>query len=182
MVKSPENNAVWSEKESAMHLTHTVLHHYAHHRFVVLRKLELAQKASALCKKREELNKAQSFFEKIKVQYTSIMPVKDQDKNSMWVEIMQLFSQKTILEDDLFFMEEMLEKMPKSVKSVYEEMIHKDKRLNILMKQVDEPAYKEAKKRIKAVQNHKNPMTGVEQAEYEDNFLQQIKSVLFSED
>lgn len=167
----------WAEKDNAASLMKTTLQHYATHRKVVLRKLALAQKAAAAHSKEQSLSEAKGFLGKMKAK---IAP-EETEVNPLWSEITLLFSVKTIYEDDLFYIEELLAKMPAAMKTHFQSICSDDKELRELTNELDHDGYRAAKERITEVQKFENPITGLGPDDYEDSLLQHLKTLLFGE-
>jgi archaellum component FlaC len=168
----------WSEKDQAINLTQVALKYYAVHKNVVLRKLQLTQIATQKHDKQRTLNGASSTVERLKIKLFYKTPT----TNNLWHNIIELFSSRMIYEEDLLYIEELLSSIPKEINKRRQELESKDKTLNNLLQNLDTDEYQKAKKKIKSVQRHKNPLTGLTPDQYEINLLRQLKSILFSSD
>ncbi|MCB1839406.1 MAG: hypothetical protein KDI61_03970 [Alphaproteobacteria bacterium] len=181
MERSDIDTQVWQHKDRAVELTSTALNHYFTHRQIVLKKLKLAQTADQKYEKRRNLRTSIGMTEKLKAAIGILLPFQARKRNKLWGKIIELFSTKAIYEDDLFKIEEFLEKMPKEAHDIFLKLTKKDRYLKKLQTELNREGYIKTKKIIREVQKHKNPLTGMNSEDYERNLLQHLKNLLLEE-
>lgn len=170
-----QNSNIWQEKNNASGLTMETLGHYIIHRQIVLRKLELAQNVTAGMRKSDALKESKNIFEWLKIFFFYKLEAID----TQWNEIIDLFNHKVVYEDDLFYIEELLAKIPQDTRVLLDKAVAKDRKASGLQKKIKTEQYREAKQRIKRVQDEANPLTGLTAEGYEQDLLRHIKDVLF---
>lgn len=171
-----EQNAIWAEQEHALPLTQIVLEHYDLHRQLILCKLELVRKADQYQKKQISINNAPNFAARLKARLT---PASKTQENPLWKEIIVSFENHTISEHELFIIENIIQKIPADIAEHYKELSKKDNEVKRLTASIKTEEYKDAKDRIAAIQNLKNPLTGMSAADYDSEFIEKIKALLF---
>lgn len=131
-------------------LTSIVLSYYLKHHDLVLRKLKHAQTAT-----KESLK----IIEAADKKHT-------QSLEHLWADILNLFEKFAPSEDELFQIEALLGKMPKTTKELYDKLVENDKAIQVLIEQMSTDTYLEAVKTITKIQSKPNPMSGLGPEEY----------------
>lgn len=143
-------------------LTTTVLEHYLKHHELVLKKLILVQKAT------------QMSIDKLALLSSATSP---DEFDTIWDETIEMFKNCGISEEELFAIEDVLVKTPKSIKDHYQTMVDEDLSIQTLLKEIDREKYEQAMDAIKEVQGKSNPMTGLGPEEYEDAHETQNRAI-----
>ena len=172
---------VWAEREHASHLMHIVLNHYTGHRQVILRKLELARLAARRSALHKALSQASGAWARFKLKCKIWLVPGTLPEDPLWKEITLMFAGKSIYEQDLFYIEDLLEALPGAMGELYKKISEKDGQLQKLSAGLNTKEYKEAKARIAKVQNRPNPLTGLSAEEYGHDLLSHIKALLADE-
>ena len=145
---SPENME-WPDHKEANKLLQTAFEHYNIHYDVVLKKLGHAQEATNLSLKDGDAEETTSAH------------------SDSWGEIITLFKECGITEEELFQIEKVLKTLPENIRVHFERLIKIDQTLQKLMQTLEEINYKETIKTINRVQTQPNPMSGLERDDYE---------------
>jgi len=171
--------AIWNERENASSLTEVSLSNYVAHRRIILRKLELTQKAVLEHEKRKALSAAKNFFEKAKIWLS--FDASNSTMFKMWGEVIQVFTSRTVFESDLYDIDKLLDLTPMAIKVLLKEYQDADNKYKKLISEFNEAEYLQAKKRIEKIQKHYNPLTGLSGEEYLSNsdLLRQLKALMF---
>ena len=140
------------DENEASEFTDAALDHYLKHYQLVLKKLVLAQKATKMS------------FEKLEALSSTKSA---EDLQSIWSEIIEVFAECGLSEDELFEIEAVLCNIPKDVKEPYEKLVAKDESIQELIKSIDKSRYEQAMSVIKETQSVPNPLSGLSPEDYE---------------
>ncbi|MGN7439145.1 MAG: hypothetical protein ACTHOO_10950 [Alcanivorax sp.] len=173
--------AIWAEREGASFLTEVSLSNYAAHRRIILRKLELTQKAVLIHEKRKALSAGNNIIEKAKI-WLFFGPSKSR-LYQMWGQLLNAFVSKTVFENDLYDINKLLDLVPIQIKVVLSQCVDSDQKYQRLASEFNEAEYLEAKERIDSIQQHQNPLTGLSKDEYlcHSDLLKQLQALMFEE-
>lgn len=174
-----DTDTLWKERETAETLTCSALNHYAIHRQIVLQKLILAHKSMQERKRERILKKFPSFVRPFVPNF--FLRGKEDTTEKLWLDILHHFKSTLVGENDLFRIEELLEKISGDVKERYTGLIGCDKTLKKLTPQLKTDEYRLVKKRIQTVQKAAAPLSPPSDEDSTDKFLSQLKSALFEE-
>ena len=128
-----------------------VLNHYVHHHELVLKKLNAAQKATLLS---VSADKKENKEELIRLE-------------KLWADILEIYGQCGISEEELFTVENILESIPGDIKERYREIIASDETIQVLIEKMNRREYEKAKHLIESIQSTPNPMSGLMPDDYE---------------
>ncbi len=171
--------AIWAEREGASFLTEVSLSNYMAHRRIILRKLELTQKAVLIHEKRKALSAANNILEKTKIWL--FFGSSKSRHYQMWGQLLQTFISKPVFENDLFEIDKLLDLIPVEIKLLLNQCVDSDQKYQRLALEFNEAEYLEAKERIDVIQQHQNPLTGLSKEEYlcHSDLLKQLQALMF---
>ena len=148
----------WPDKEESEELTHTLLDHYIKHYEIVFKKLNIAQQATSKC------------METVKSNYGDIKDAGSANYDnfeSMWQNILALFSEGSDLSEEAFFeIEKLISKIPEEINVHYKSLSEKDQSLVTLVNSLNTSAYIKAKEKVVTLQAQKNPLNGRSAEDY----------------
>lgn len=151
---SAEDAESWPDEEEGASLTDMLLDHYLRHHEVVLKKLKFAQSATKQC-----IEEIRNVHEKMRDRdNTNIHEFTDFDK--MWEDIIGLFVDGGLSEDELFKIESLITTVPQDIKIQYDSLSQQDKSFLALVESMNSIAYKKAKERVMKLQSRPSPLTG----------------------
>ncbi len=138
--------------------------HYLKHHDVVFKKLLHTQEATLqslqeikdLCKKLDERTRSEE-----------IARVKKYD--DMWGQIIGLFRDAGVSEEELGKIETVLSSIPESIDKFYRVLLEKDIALLALMAELESDHYKRALSIVRKVQSRPDPLSGLPASEYDVN-------------
>ncbi|HOO82008.1 MAG TPA: response regulator [Alphaproteobacteria bacterium] len=158
--KSNDPEGGWPEEEEATSLTKMLLEHYMRHHEIVFMKLKFAQDAT-----QKSIHQLRSTHEKVRHRdNTNIHEFNDFEK--MWEEIIQIFLNGGLAEEELFKIEKLVTTIPEDIKKHYNTLSAQDKSFLSLVESLNADAYKKAKNRVTALQKQPNPLHGKTPEEY----------------
>ena len=144
----------WPEEEEAVSLTDMLLDHYLKHHEIVLAKLKFAQDAT-----KKSLDEVRSTHEKVRERdNTNIHEFSDFEK--MWEEVIKMFLDGGLSENDIFEIEKLVTTVPEDIKKHYDDLSQQDKSFMTLVEGLNADAYKKAKARVVSLQAQPNPLNG----------------------
>lgn len=150
----------WPTEEASRTITHLLLESYMKQHEIILSKLHLAKNATS-----QSIEEIRKTHDKVKsLDNQSITRFNDFEK--MWSDIIELFMNSGISGDALDQIDEIIAKMPKDIKSHYQELTQQDKSFLTLVESLNKEAYNKARKRVAALQEQPNPLNGKCSADY----------------
>lgn len=159
---SPPKQPEWVSEGESQDLTKMLLENYLKHHEIVFSKLKFAQEATkqSLDHIRQTYESAQSGGES-----GNVLEFKNFDK--MWEEIIHMFIQGGLSEDEIFKIENIITTIPPDIKEHYNELTAKDKDFVKLVESMNVAAYKKAKSKVAELQAQPNIMSGMSKADYQ---------------
>ena len=149
-----ESGEQWPEEEEAVSLTDMLLDHYLKHHEIVLAKLKFAQDAT-----KKSLDEVRTTHEKVRERdNTNIHEFADFEK--MWEEVIKMFLEGGLSENDIFEIEKLVTTVPEDIKKHYDDLSQQDKSFMTLVEGLNADAYKKAKSRVVKLQEQPNPLNG----------------------
>lgn len=158
----------WPNEEESHKLTNVLLEHYLKHHEIVLSKLQFAQTATKTCI--DEVRQVQERMKSINKE--SIEGFQDFDK--MWQEIISMFIQGGISQEELFKIEQLITTIPSDIKTHYEALTEEDKDFIALVESLNTNAYLKARERVGDLQSHPNPYNG----KTSDDFMEKQEPIV----
>jgi len=147
--------------EDEQELVKSLLTHYMQHHETVLQKLKFAQDATL-----QSINEVRDVGEELQNRdNTNLHEFSRFEK--MWEEIIALFLEGGLAEDDIFAIEDMITNIPPDIKKHYNQLTQQDKSFLTLLEAMNHEAYRKARDVAIQVQDAPNPMTGMTKEEYE---------------
>lgn len=139
-----------------------VLEHHVKHHQIVFRKLGHAQKATT-----QSIEEMQEIISRLRNESQSreLTEIKKFDK--LWQDVIELFENAGLSEEELFKIEDILLTIPKMIKKYYETLVVQDEILNKLSRELKDLDYDKSIKIVREVQDRPNPMTGLEPGIYD---------------
>ncbi|MCB1530787.1 MAG: hypothetical protein H6853_06460 [Rhodospirillales bacterium] len=151
------------DRETSHEVMKLVLDHYIKHHSVVLKKLQIAQEATA-----KNLEEIRGISGRLGAEEKD-SPLDDARKyDDLWGSIISAFEEHGISEEDMKRIEDILLVIPRQIKVHYERIMEEDKALCRLIEKLNSPEYKKAYDIVKQVQAKENPMSHLGPEEYED--------------
>lgn len=151
----------WPNEQDSEKLTKTLLEHYMKHHEIVLSKLKFAQTATKTC-----IDEVRQVQERVKgLDKESIKDFHDFD--AMWQEIISLFVQGGISQEELFEIEKLVTAIPKDIKTHYDELTQEDKDFLALVESLNTAAYHKARERVSELQAQPSPFNGKTSQDFE---------------
>lgn len=158
---SPPGETEWVSEGESQDLTKMLLENYLKHHEIVFSKLKFAQEAT-----RQSLDQIRKAYEDVKNHDSgNVLEFKNFDK--MWEEIIQMFVQGGLNEDEIFKIESIITTIPPGIKEHYNELTAKDKNFVNLVESLNVAAYKKAKSKVSELQAQPNIMSGMSKADYQ---------------
>ncbi len=157
------------DPEESQELMQVIMDHYVKHHEIVFKKLHFAQDATQ--KSIEEIRAVHKEIEKS--DNTNLIEFKGFDK--MWCEIIELFAEEGLSQDDLFKIENIITTIPKDIKNHYDNLCQQDKSFLVLVESLNTAAYEKAQKIVFGVQDKPNPLSGLKREDYIAGTLDQAK-------
>ncbi len=152
----------WPNETESHKLTNVLLEHYLKHHEIVLSKLQFAQTATKTC-----IDEVRQVQEKMKgLDKDSIEGFHDFDK--MWQEIISLFIQGGISQEELFKIESLITTIPSDIKTHYDALTEEDKNFMALVESLNTNAYLKAKERVGDLQSYPNPYNGKKAEDFQE--------------
>jgi hypothetical protein len=141
-----------------------VLDHYVKYHNVVLKKLQIAQEATA--KSIGELKTLPEGQGAAREQVGNLDDAEIYDE--MWGDIIRIFKSHGISEEDMKKIEAILLIIPRQIKAHYDAIMAEDRALQVLIRKLNSDEYKKAYEIVREVQIRQNPMSGLGPEEYDD--------------
>ncbi len=158
-IKLNSNAKDFPDEKMAQELMECALNHYVAHHKVVLRKLELAQKATL-----ETIQEIGAIRERFQIN-SEIKEFQDiEDSRETWDENIEMFINVGVSEDGLEKIETILSAIPHAVKKNYDSLIQAE---SSDLSTLDFESYKKAREAIQTIQQEPDLMSGLGPAEYE---------------
>lgn len=152
--KNANQTSAQEDKQEASSLTHMLLDYYLKHNEIVLTKLKFAQEATQKC-----LSEVRTTYEKLHDKdNTNIAEFKDFD--NMWEEVIKLFVNNGLSEDEMHQIEKLVTRIPKEIKKHYDDLSQQDKSFMTLVESINHNAYVRAKEKVMIVQKQPSPFNG----------------------
>lgn len=169
----PTAEPEWLPEEESQDLTKMLLENYLKHHEIVFSKLKFAQEAT-----KQSLDHIRKTYEDVKNRdATNILEFKNFDK--MWEEIIHMFVQGGLSEDEIFKIEDVITTIPPDIKEHYNTLTAQDKTFMTLVESLNVSAYKKAKNKVAELQAQPNVMSGMSKSDYQeaiDKDIEQKKS------
>lgn len=160
-VKQPPKEMDWVTEGESQDLTKMLLENFLKHHEIVFSKLKFAQGATKL-----SLDSIRETYEDVKGRdATNILEFKNFDK--MWEQIIEMFVQGGLSEDEIFKIEDIITTIPPDIKQHYNELSAQDKTFMTLVESLNVSAYKKAKQKVAELQAQPNIMTGLSKSDYQ---------------
>ena len=141
--------------EAEQELVKSLLTHYMQHHETVLQKLKFAQDATL-----QSIQEVRDVEEELQSRdNTNLHEFSRFEK--MWEEIIALFLEGGLGEDDIFEIEDMITNIPPDIKKHYNQLTQQDKSFLTLLEAMNHEAYRKARDIAIKVQDGPNPMTGL---------------------
>lgn len=148
------NDITGLDKETSQEVMTLVLDHYIKYHGVVLKKLQIAQEATA-----------QSIGEVASI----VQPAQGAEKyDEMWGSIIGVFESHGVSEEDMKRIEDVLLIVPKQIKAHYDRIMEQDAELVALIEKLNSDEYQKAYEIVKDVQIKENPLSHLGPEEYDD--------------
>lgn len=145
---------IWPEEKEAASTTNMLLDHYIKHNEVVLSKLKFAQDATQKC-----MDEMRSVYNKAKSEdRDSMKNFGEFDK--MWEDIIEMFVNRGVSEDDMFKIESVIKTIPANIKEHYDELTQQDEEFLEMLDNLNTSAYKKAKAKVMTLHATPNPLNG----------------------
>lgn len=174
--KKAPDAVTWPDDDEAESLTQTLLDHYLKHHELVFSKLKVAQTATHEC-----MQEVRDVYQKVKDRdNTNVMQFRDFDK--MWEDVLNLFMEGGLSEDDIFEIEKLITVIPKDIRREYDRISQQDKSFLALLDSLNATAYKKAKEKVVKLQAQPNPLNGRTSEDYhnqDDDEHESAKAFLF---
>lgn len=163
---APPKQPEWVSDGESQDLTKMLLENYLKHHEIVFSKLKFAQEATkhSLDHIRQTYESAQSSGDS-----GNVLEFKNFDK--MWEEIIHMFVQGGLTEDEIFKIENIITTIPPDIKEHYNELTAKDKDFVKLVESMNVAAYKKAKSKVAELQAQPNIMSGMSKADYQQAII-----------
>ncbi|MBL4805222.1 MAG: response regulator [Alphaproteobacteria bacterium] len=144
----------WPDEDESHKLTDVLLEHYLKHHEIVLSKLQFAQTATKNC-----IEEVRQVHQRMKeLDKGSLEGFKDFD--TMWQEIIGLFIEGGVSQEELFEIEKIITTIPKDIKKHYDELTQEDKEFMSLVQSLNTSAYHKARARVAELQAQPSPYNG----------------------
>ncbi|MCB1839065.1 MAG: hypothetical protein H6858_02120 [Rhodospirillales bacterium] len=161
-VKQPPKEMDWVSEGESQDLTKMLLENYLKHHEIVFSKLKFAQEAT-----KQSLDHIRKTYEDVKNHdATNILEFKNFDQ--MWEQIIAMFVQGGLSEDEIFKIEDIITTIPPDIKQHYSDLTAQDKTFLTLVESMNVSAYKKAKAKVSELQAQPNIMSGMTRDEYQD--------------
>lgn len=155
---SPAHSASEAEDQQ---LVKDLLGHYMDHHEAVLQKLKFAQDATA-----KSIAEIQDVKQDLANQDNASIASFSKFE-SMWGEIIEMFSTGGISEDDIFKIESIVTNVPSDIKKHYNNLTQQDKSFLTMIEALNHDGYRKAKQISQNVQSQPNRLTGMTQDDYQ---------------
>ncbi len=168
-VKQPPKEMDWVTEGESQDLTKMLLENFLRHHEIVFSKLKFAQEAT-----KQSLEHIRKTYEDVKGRdATNILEFKNFDK--MWEEIIAMFIQGGLSEDEIFKIEDIITTIPPDIKQHYTDLTAQDKTFLTLVESLNVSAYKKAKQKVAELQAQPNIMTGLTKSDYQQAIVKDIE-------
>lgn len=158
---APPKQTEWVSEGESQDLTKMLLENYLKHHEIVFSKLKFAQEAT-----KQSLDHIRQTYESAQSgDAGNVLEFKNFDK--MWEEIIHMFVQGGLSEDEIFKIENIITTIPPDIKEHYNELTAKDKDFVKLVESMNVAAYKKAKSKVAELQAQPNIMSGMSKADYQ---------------
>lgn len=155
--KTPKN---WPKEEASKTVTHVLLDSYTKQHEIILSKLQIAKTATS--RSIDEIRKTHDKVKSLDNQTIS----KFNDFDQMWNDIIDLFMNSGVSEEALDQIDDIIAKMPKDIKSHYQDLTQQDKSFLTLVESLNKEAYTKARKKVAKLQEQPNPLNGKSALDY----------------
>lgn len=160
---APPKQPEWVSESESQDLTKMLLENYLKHHEIVFSKLKFAQEAT-----KHSLDHIRKAYEDVQ-NSGNVQEFKNFDK--MWEDIIQMFVQGGLSEDEIFKIENIITTIPPDIKQHYNELTAKDQDFVKLVESMNVAAYKKAKSKVAELQAQPNIMSGMSKADYQQAII-----------